>query len=1303
MENPFFHRLGRVLWVGLVILTVTLATYVGAGRLLTANLASFRIDILQALNARLPFAIEAQAVSGEWQSFSPVIVLTGLRITIPGNADAPLELARGRIGVDVLNSLRTRSLQMTRLVLNGLSLHGELSRAGGFRLTGFDAAASGPMAEPLREFLLNIERVSLRDTRLLLALPGGGVRDLGLDLELSRDGSQRDVQATLSSSAGGHIAVLARGLGDPFKPDLFSGQLYLDLQSADLGAAQEMFADRVLPVSVDGAADVELWLNWEKGEPFVAARIEGRDLRVSTQGAAASLPVQSVDLQRVALEARLLQRGERWTLFVANLQVAQDDVSWTLPRLQLDTWGNALRLRTDRFALQPINTILTAQDAFTSSVREVFAALQPRGDVSALQLRIGDVFHAADDWQLEANFADVSLESLHGAPGATAATGYTRLTPGGGVVILDARGMSLDFPSVYREPLLFDELHGSLHLDWDAQRVRLASGLLTTQGAEGTAKVLFALNIPLQADDIGIEMDLLVGLQDTHPVHRGKFIPYILDPTLLTWLSESIGEGVIEQGAFLWRGSLRTGATPLHTVQLAFNVADTQLRYHRAWPPVLVEQGIVIIDDSNVSVWGEQASLFASRVDQLSVETRLNAAGQILLDVQGSVHGPAGDGLKVLHDSPLAGIVGTTFADWSASGNLDTDLQLHLNLSDESVPPQVAVATRWHDVDLLVMPGNLPLQAVNGEFAYSTTTGFSSKALVGTLWGNAVSATLQQHHGGDGAAYSPGSTVVDVILATQVDMADVRRWLQLESLGFATGEAAADVAIRIAPGLPPLLTVTSELQGVSLDLPQPWYKQADESQHLRVEVPLAGGVMPLSLDLGEQLHLRLDVDAGVVRSGAIGVNVPPPPLEEGVLQVIGHAALIQADEWFGLVKQYFGGLGKDPGQQPEAVGAAPQVRDALEIAVHDLRVDSVQILAQELHNVVFNLALDSEQWELALATDWLRAQLSHVAAGDPLQLSIEYLDLDRLPAIKPSRAGAATSWDMPAVDVALSNLFQSGQRLGELRFLLHGESNVITADSITGELAGLGLRTGKPGRLAWQRGADAYTELHAEFHFADLGQTLSYFDYQPIVETEGGEFRVGLRWPGAPQDFALAQAEGSMQLDIGSGSFLEATAGATGALRVVSILNLADIVQRLSLSQMFESGIPFDNVQGEIEVADGVLTIARMDVQGGSSFQFSGVSDLQAKSLQGELVATLPVVNNLPWIAALAASLPVAAGVYVVSQVFNKQVNQLSSAVYTIGGTWNDPEVSFDRIFDNTPEIPAAASETAAPAQSGSP
>jgi uncharacterized protein YhdP len=143
---------------------------------------------------------------------------------------------------------------------------------------------------------------------------------------------------------------------------------------------------------------------------------------------------------------------------------------------------------------------------------------------------------------------------------------------------------------------------------------------------------------------------------------------------------------------------------------------------------------------------------------------------------------------------------------------------------------------------------------------------------------------------------------------------------------------------------------------------------------------------------------------------------------------------------------------------------------------------------------------------------------------------------------------------------------------------------------------------------------------------------------------------------------------------------------------VVSILNLADIVQRLDLTQMFESGIPFHTVDGEILLHGGTIEVPRMDVKGSSSsFQFSGVSEVATRDLRGELVATLPVASNLPWVAALAAGLPVAAGVFVVSKVFEKQVNSLSSAVYSIGGTWDDPQVKFQRIFDAGPRSPGPA------------
>jgi uncharacterized protein YhdP len=209
--------------------------------------------------------------------------------------------------------------------------------------------------------------------------------------------------------------------------------------------------------------------------------------------------------------------------------------------------------------------------------------------------------------------------------------------------------------------------------------------------------------------------------------------------------------------------------------------------------------------------------------------------------------------------------------------------------------------------------------------------------------------------------------------------------------------------------------------------------------------------------------------------------------------------------------------------------------------------------------------------------------------------------------------------------------------------------------------------------------------VEGSLYFTDIGEILQRLGYEKTIETEQGRVDLALRWPGAPQKYSLLTSAGSLQLDAGRGRFLETPSGATGALHVVGILNLADVVQRLSLSRMFESGIPFHSLKGEIFLREGTIEVAGMKVRGSSSgFDFSGVSDVASQSLDGELVAILPVANNLPWVAALAGGLPVAAGVFVVSKVFEKQVNKLSSGVYTVSGSWDDPQVSFSRIFDDT-------------------
>ena len=42
-----------------------------------------------------------------------------------------------------------------------------------------------------------------------------------------------------------------------------------------------------------------------------------------------------------------------------------------------------------------------------------------------------------------------------------------------------------------------------------------------------------------------------------------------------------------------------------------------------------------------------------------------------------------------------------------------------------------------------------------------------------------------------------------------------------------------------------------------------------------------------------------------------------------------------------------------------------------------------------------------------------------------------------------------------------------------------------------------------------------------------------------------------------------------------------------------------------------------------------------------------------------------------------------AAGVYVASKIFEDQFDRLSSAVYSIEGDWNDPQLAFVKVYDD--------------------
>jgi uncharacterized protein YhdP len=970
VQKTIYQRLNAVLWTLIVCLVVLLAIYVSVGRMLVSNMGVYRGDILQEINARVPFIVEADGVAGEWQSFTPIIVLSGLRLTVPPGDQPPLTLSEGRIAVDVFESLRTRSLQMARIELEDLALRGELTEEGRFRLEGL--GAGGEIGDWLRDFILNVELVSLRQNTLSLGLPGGERRQLDLSLRLERDGSLRRLEVGLESSRGARITVLGEGVGDPFIPELFTGELYTRITTDDLGAVRQMLSDRLTGTWAEGSVDMELWLAFERGETELQGRLNASDLLVANEDRGWKIP-----LEKLALEAELAQGRDRWTLFGTDLEVRQEGVAISVPRLQLDGWGQALRLRAAHVPLGPLADLVMGLPPVPGKLAEAMQLLDPDGNLSTLQVSVGDIQSPRNDWEIEARFSDLQVASWRGAPGVSSATGYLEIFPGYGQVLLDSSNLVLDFPVIYRDPLEYNDFHGALHIGWDAERMRITSDMIVAVGDEGAAKALFGLEVPFTASNDGMDMSLLVGLENSHPMHRVKYVPDNLNPTLRDWLVSSVGDGFVQQGAFLWRGSLRKGAAARRTVQLAFNVTDTFVDYHPRWPAVEVVSGVILVDDSEVSVWAGEALFRDSTVKRLSVETWLEQEGQLMLAVDGRMQGPAADGLAVINASPIDGIVNGAFRGWAMQGGLEVDLNFQLNLSDMAVPPQVDVDTRWREVDIDILPGDVHLRDIEGNFSYDSARGFATSGLGGTFWGKPFS--LDVHHPGleSDRDFDPASTATELRAVTRVDLADLRRWLKFEPLAFAQGVTAAEVKFQVEPGQAPLLRVDSALEGVSLDFPSPWGKDAGENRPLRVSLALGEQGGPLELSLGDDLFMQLDLRGRRVNSAALGIGGPPGELAANSLRVTGRAPLVQVDEWSRFISSYFDAgwaTALDREIPDRNLPADDQVTTAMAIVIDDLRADTMEIGGQAFPDVTFSLEFKAGRWRLSGTTDWLEGE-----------------------------------------------------------------------------------------------------------------------------------------------------------------------------------------------------------------------------------------------------------------------------------------------------------------------------------------
>jgi len=1262
--------LNRLLWTGLVISLLLVASYVSLGRYYVDHIDSYQQALINQFVDMTGMPLEVNTVKADWSELSPVLTLDLVNLFSPNqHPESILTIRRANIEVNPIASLLYRAPQVRWLELQGLEFSLEEFEKGRWQLKGYEVESSSDLSaiDRVIDLLLVADRLSVEDAVVQLHfLKGNSTRISVKELSLNRGGDFRRVRLTLGlEQTDKQIEVLLESKGDPRDTETFEMSSYAKIDDIDF--KQQLPLLHSLGVGISEAQlDTELWLNiFSGGRWQLEGHVATPEVDLSTM---AGEDIDSVENLRFNFIAEKNQSND-WQLWFPGFSASWRGETFQFQHLQLAKTAQNYQLALQHIQLEKLVEKLANINVLGEKGDSILESLSPAGELSNVYLTLSRADKLS--FILQAEMQRVSVQPWHGAPGLQGVSGYVEVNNKNGLVLLDTDHFVMDFPQVYEKPMSFTHAQAAVGWTIDDDAVSVASGPIYLHADHGPASGLLRLRLPLKPDPFP-SMTLLVGLKNTEATRRDKFIPKILNPNLLSWLAQSIPSGFIPSAGFIYRGSLKKNGDDDRTVQLFVDTDNTRLDYHPDWPVLEKVKGLVVVDDNEVWVSADEGMISDLQIQSADVYLETLTGKTDWLTVKAQSSGSAAGGLEILKSSGLKKAVGNTFDNWEMGGDLTADASLRIPLDNAKAKPKIDVRTKLQKARLGLPDYRLAFNQLSGGIHYSDDKGLQSKKLKGLFFDKPMNASISQQ-----------SQKIIVDLGARVDMKNVQQWTGQPVVNFFQGETDLKAKLIVGSDKDSELNIQSNLNGVTIDLPEPFSKKAVDSWNYHLNMPLVGEKPILSMSIDDRVSLQLAFSGQEFAGGKITLDeqaTSDVPIESGEIVLTGALNQFDLKTWQPVYDRY----SKYADKQKVSSKPGPS------LVVKQLSIDHLTAFDMSFDNGLLGARYVDNTWQVHWDNAVMDVELSIPDNADQsLGLTFARLKIPEVQSHGESLLAGVNPADLVDVNVAIQQLFLGDELWGDLSFSMNTEPAGVLLERIEGTLRGVQLGTvDSPLILAWLKDGDRHQSFfNGGLLFKDFGDVLERWGYQRFIESKNGLFDLSLVWAGRPDQWSLTTSEGEIVTDIDEGRFLSESGGTVGALKVVGILNFTNLMRRLRLdfSDITKKGVKFDAIDGRVRLEQSVLAIEDSLVikSPSSGFQLRGIADLQQESLDMELVATLPVASNLPWIAALAGGLPTAAGVYVASKLFGKSVDKLSSAVYSVKGDWNEPEMKFERLFSD--------------------
>jgi len=523
------------------------------------------------------------------------------------------------------------------------------------------------------------------------------------------------------------------------------------------------------------------------------------------------------------------------------------------------------------------------------------------------------------------------------------------------------------------------------------------------------------------------------------------------------------------------------------------------------------------------------------------------------------------------------------------------------------------------------------------------------------------------------------------------------------------------------------VTITSNLANVSVDLPMPYGKPVEGKRPLEFTLWLQESQAQIDVRYNNDMQALLRTDR-VRNNGLLNANIALASAaklsDQPQFLVSGFLPGIDLDAWQAVQSRYktytdqlapavtralsaTQPTAPELIEQPVGLVAGLPFRAELMLGQYEVgstTLENLNVIAVpvrsgwqlEVENaVVAGKLLVPDSRFTPLQVDLSRLSLTKAMLGEEVVAAADQLDTtaSAVDVVEPTKPiEVINPRKLPLANISIAALMMDDNNYGNWSLQLRPNDKGVVIDNIRGSIRGItisGADNALDGaKLIWQDTPDGVqSRFIGNLSAGDVAAVLRAWDKPDTIESQSAHFRADLFWLGSPQDFKLVNLGGDMTIWIEKGRFKRDASAGDGVLRLMSVLNFDSLARRMRLdfSDLYKSGLAYDDIKGKMRFNQGTLVFEEplLVRTPSSGLQMAGTIDLRNQTINARLVATLPVAGNLTFFAALATGLPAAAGVYLVSKLFKKQVNQATSISYTITGGWDDPKMGFDRLFES--------------------